>query len=310
MHSNQGRSWVSMGNPIGERDSVKSIISDFMKASDQHDCWSAFYQINDRYLSSYIDLGFRVIKIGEEGRIKLNQFSLEGRERKSMRNTCSRIEKEGYEFSIVLKCDFHLISDQLKQISDIWLSKNEMKEKGFSVGFFDKDYLSHFDTAVLKKNGEILAFANIWQSAQQEELSVDLMRSNSNAPSGAMEYIFVQLILFGKREGYQWFNLGMAPLAGLDDSSDPRSWQSLANIAFDLGEYFYNFRGVKAFKDKFSPEWESRYIAFPQNTSLAAVMTDLIRLISKKGQNLILRVEKNLEIEKQERDEQNDKKAA
>ena len=283
MHARQGQSWISMGNPIGQMASFEAIIRDFSLAADAYGGWPVFYQINASYLHVYINLGYRIMKIGEEAKVDLKFFTLEGRDKKTMRNTVSRIEREGFEFSIIDCKNFDTIKNEIEKISNAWLKKNAMKEKGFSLGFFDQNYLKKFDTAILKKNGSIVAFANIWKSANKFELSVDLMRTNEMAPSGAMEYIFIQLMLWGRDQAYRSFNLGMAPLAGLDQSIATKSWQSIGNIVYDIGEYFYNFRGVKAFKDKFSPSWESRYIAFPQGASPAAVVTDVTRLIAKSG---------------------------
>ena len=58
-------------------------------------------------------------------------------------------------------------------------------------------------------------------SAGKEELSIDLMRYVEEAPSGVMEYLFTELMLWGRKEGYRWFNLGMAPLSGLE----MRNWR-------------------------------------------------------------------------------------
>ena len=64
---------------------------------------------------------------------------------------------------------------------------------------------------LIRKNGKIVAFANLWCGAAKEELSIDLMRDSPDAPQGVMEYLFIQLMRWGKAKGYRWFNLGMVP---------------------------------------------------------------------------------------------------
>jgi len=31
-----------------------------------------------------------------------------------------------------------------------------------------------------------------------------------------MDYLFIELMLWGRQAGYRWFNLGMAPFVGLE----------------------------------------------------------------------------------------------
>ncbi|MEA3282302.1 MAG: phosphatidylglycerol lysyltransferase domain-containing protein [Euryarchaeota archaeon] len=70
------------------------------------------------------------------------------------------------------------------------------------------EYLKRFPVAVVRIDGRIVAFANIWQDAENEEFSIDLMRYRPDTPHGIMDYLFIKLMLWGKREGYQWFNMG------------------------------------------------------------------------------------------------------
>ena len=79
------------------------------------------------------------------------------------------------------------------------------------MGSFDNEYLSQFDVALVRRAGEIVAFANLWSTGTKRELSVDLMRFGPNSPRSAMDFLFAELMLWGRAQGYGWFNLGMAP---------------------------------------------------------------------------------------------------
>ena len=87
----------------------------------------------------------------------------------------------------------------------LWLSQKNTREKGFSLGFFNEEYLKRYPVAVVRKDQKIIAFANIWMGADKEEISVDLMRYHPEAPPGIMDYLFVELMLHAKQEGYRWF---------------------------------------------------------------------------------------------------------
>ncbi len=70
------------------------------------------------------------------------------------------------------------------------------------------------------------------------------MRHLPDAPNGVMDCLFVQLMMWGKQQGYQWFDLGMAPLSGLAARQFAPLWNRLGGLIYDHGEAFYNFAGV------------------------------------------------------------------
>jgi phosphatidylglycerol lysyltransferase len=115
---------------------------------------------------------------------------------------------------------------------------------------------------------------------QKEELSIDLMRYLPNAPNGIMDYLFLRLMLWGKEQGYTWFNLGMAPLAGLENRSLAPLWTRFGALVFGRSERFYNFQGLHQYKNKFAPRWEPRYLALPGGITLPRILANLSALIA------------------------------
>src|SRR3954452_22106829 len=206
MYGVEGRSWISMGDPMGPDDEKQELIWRFRELCDLHAGWPVFYEVQRQNLHFYLDLGLTLLKIGEQARVDLATFSLEGGSRKWMRKMQRRVEAESCGFSIEPAPP---ILPDLRAISDSWLAEKKTREKGFSLGFFAEDYIRHFPVAVVRREGAVVAFANLWPSGTKEELSVDLMRHLPDAPAGVMDYIFVSLIAWGQQEGYRWFNLGM-----------------------------------------------------------------------------------------------------
>jgi phosphatidylglycerol lysyltransferase len=178
---------------------------------------------------------------------------------------------------------------ELQSISDEWLSLKSTSEKGFSLGFFDDSYVRRFPIALLEVNGRIEAFANIWPGPQNVELSVDLMRHRATAPKNSMEGLFVFLMEWGKAQGYEWFNLGMAPLSGMEMSAASSLWVRLANYLYRYGQPFYNFQGLRAYKEKFDPVWEPRYLVYPGGLALPRVLADVSALIAGGYRGILLR---------------------
>jgi phosphatidylglycerol lysyltransferase len=169
---------------------------------------------------------------------------------------------------------------QLRQVSDEWLSEKSAAEKGFSLGFFKDSYISQCPCAIVEKGGQVVAFANLWVGENRKELSVDLMRYSSAAPKGMMDYLFVQIILWGRSQGYAWFSLGMAPLSGLEENRLAPTWHKIGRLIFRHGEDIYNFEGLRHYKEKFQPEWFPRYLAVSSGLALPGALLDVTTLIS------------------------------
>jgi len=281
MYDVEDRSWVAMGDPVGPEEEARELVWNFRELCDCYDGFPVFYQVSPENLHLYLDLGLSLLKLGEEARVNLGAFELEGSAMRAFRHTVNKVEREGYRFEIVPRDRVPSLMGAFQGISDAWLKSKETREKGFSLAFFKPDYVRRFPMAVVMKEDEVLAFANLLQGGAKEELSIDLMRYNPGSPNGIMDYLFVHLMLWGKREGFQWFNLGMAPLSGLEDRSLAPLWNRVGGLVFRHGEHFYNFEGLRNYKAKFDPDWTPKYLACPGGIAIPRVVVNIATLISR-----------------------------
>ncbi len=282
MYGVEGRTWVAMGDPIAANERERRELAwQFRELCERHGGWPVFYQIYPDNLGLYVELGLTLLKFGEEARVPLATFSLDGKSRKTMRHSVNRLERDGYRFELVDTAAVPALLPQLRAVSDAWLDGKSGGEKGFSLGFFDEDYLRIGPIAVVRHDTKVVAFANLWQGGG-EELSVDLMRYRPDSAQGVMDYLFIRIMLWGREQGFAWFNLGMAPLSGLQNRSLAPLWNRFGALVFGRGEAFYNFRGLHQYKDKFDPRWEARYLAAPGGMMvLPRVLADLTALIAR-----------------------------
>jgi phosphatidylglycerol lysyltransferase len=286
MYGIAGRSWVCMGDPIGPPAARSELAWRFREMVDLYAGWTVFYQAGQENLPLYLDMGLSLIKIGEEARVPLPAFSLAGQARKGLRYTRNMVEKEGCAFEIAPREAVAGLLPELKAVSDAWLANKHAREKKFSLGFFSEQYLMQCPVALVRKDGTIKAFANVWEGgpaapgAPREELSTDLMRYLPDAPPSVMEYLYVMLMLWGREQGYRWFNLGMAPFSGLETHALAPAWARLGSLLYTHGGQLYNFRGLRRFKDKFDPVWEAKYLASPGGTVPPRVLANIATLVS------------------------------
>lgn len=281
MYQIRGSSWIVMADPVGPREAWADLLWTIRSMADAAQGRLMLYQISSDMLELAIALGLQIVKYGEEAIVDAASFSLEGPRMRSIRQTVRRAEREGASFDVVPAAQVPALLPALATISDEWLETKGQREKGFSLGRFDPDYIARFDCAVIRVDDRIVAFANIWRTANGRELSVDLMRHGAGSPPGVMDYLFASLILWGREQGYARFSLGLAPLSGIEAHRLSPLWAKAAAAIFKRGERFYGFRGLRAYKEKFAPSWEPRYIAAPHGLGLVRTMRDLNLLIGR-----------------------------
>jgi phosphatidylglycerol lysyltransferase len=289
MYQIAGHNWIALGDPIGTQVGAEELVWRLREISDRHGGQTVFYQVCAERLALYVDLGLAALKIGEEARVPLASFSLEGGTRADLRQSHRRAQRDGASFEVVAPEGVDALMPALQRISDAWLTSKSTGEKRFSMGAFTPAYLRQFPLAVVRSQGEPAAFANLWTTGTRAELSVDLMRFDPDAPRSAMDYLFIELMLWGRAQGYRWFNLGMAPLSGLEAHPLAPAWHRVGNFIFRHGEHFYNFEGLRRYKAKFEPQWEPRYLVARGGIALPRVLIDVSVLIAGGMKELFAR---------------------
>ena len=280
MYDVYGRTWVALGDPVCAPAQMPEMIRLFLEKCDDFGGTPVFYEVGTPWLHHYVDFGLTFIKLGEEGRVDLESFNMDGSAGSKFRQVIRRLERDGGVFRMLTPADVPSVMNQLQKVSEDWLEKRAGSEKQFSLGFFDRDYISRFPVAVIERGGHIQAFATIWEGARKQELSVDLMRFSHEAPRDIMEALFVHVMKWGKTEGYHWFSLGMAPMSGFEQSPVAPLWTKAGLFLYEHGESIYNFQGLRAFKEKFKPEWYPRYLAYPGGLKLPRILADIAAIIS------------------------------
>jgi len=274
----KGRGAIALGDPIGPKADMAEAISGFQTFCDRNDWQPAFYQTLPEELEVYQNLGFQTLKIGEEAIVDLTTFTLEGKAGKNLRTSMNKFGKLGYSvqfYSPPISAD---LLRELRAISDQWLAHMEGAEKKFSLGWFDDDYLRECEIAVVQnKEGRPVAFANIIPEYQNPEATIDLMRHQAEIERGTMDFLFVSLFQHFKGRGFKGFNLGLAALSGVGETDDSTRMEKGMNYLYEHLNQFYNFQGLRSYKDKFHPHWESRYIVYLRLTALPDVAVALVR---------------------------------
>lgn len=281
---------VVMGDPSGKKADFAYAIEAFISAADLLNYQPVFYEAHEETVMILHEFGYDFIKMGEEGLVDLSTFTTSGKKMKGTRASVNKIVKDGYTFE-VLKPPF---SDAqltiFKEISDSWLQGK--KEKGFSLGFFSEDYLQRTEIAVVKnQQEEVVAFANIIPTYTDTIGTIDLMRHHlDKAPSGSMDFLFLNLFDYLKAHGIRYFNLGMAPLSNVGQSRKSFIQERIASLVYEFGSHFYSFQGLRDYKEKYAAIWNPRYTLYSRDSWIAYVVIALLIIDNKPVDSQVTRL--------------------
>jgi len=284
---------VGLGDPCGDPAAFNAAIIAFREYADRHDLTPCFYEVGETHIPRYHDAGFALFKLGETALVKLADFTTAGKRGEALRHSVNRARRGGVSIDLFEQPLAPELWSQLRAVSDAWLAEHHTAEKSFSLGNYNEAYLSRAPIAVARLTDRVVAFASLMPDyGSHRELSIDLMRHHPDAPPGTMDYLFVELHEYARRQGYLYFNLGISPLGGVGKTRYARPSEKLARLAFEFGNRFYNYKGLRSFKEKFHPEWRSAYMAYPVLTPLPMLLVDTAALIAGGYRQIFLKTSK------------------
>jgi phosphatidylglycerol lysyltransferase len=270
---------VALENPVAENpQEMRTCIAAFDKFCYECGLKSIFYRVPEENLQVYRSLGKKALFLGQEGIVDLSTFSLEGGSKKSLRNALKRIGEKGLKVIVHIPPIKDGMLQKLKSVSDEWLNSTERDEIIFSQGMFVWNELK-LQTIITIENAEekIIAFLNIIPDYAKGEGTYDLMRKTKDAPNGIMDFILVELFNYLKTQNYSSVNLGLAPMSGMDD---PHTFpEKSMKFAYEKIKSFSHYKGLREFKEKFSPLWQNEYLIYSHDYDLLQVPSVLANVI-------------------------------
>ena len=277
---------VVMGDPIGDPDFWPFALADFLRRAEEQNLIPLFYEAGEEVTLLLHNYGYEFMKFGESAKVDLSTFTLTGKSGRKFRAAVNKVENKGYSFTVKEPPFSDAFMDDLEHISSSWLG--DRQEKGFSLGFFDRDYLRLSPIAcVLDAEGRVQAFSNFLVCNSEVDSSVDLMRYNPETESnGIMDYLFVQMFLYLKDKGVKAFDLGMAPLSRVGMEEHSFFQEKIAYLVYAFTNRFYSFSGLRNYKEKFAPVWEPRFLSYPKDSSLLFDLLTIYKIDNRKVKTL------------------------
>lgn len=258
---------VVLGEPVCAEEYKADILQEFDRQCRRMGLKAAFYRVDEAGIPYFRQLKMKKLMIGQEGIIDVAHFSLEGRDKKSLRNGLNSLQKKGYTVAVHHAPHAAEFIQQLKIVSDEWLQNFTREEMIFAQGMFDERELMQQDVITVE-NGEkkIVAFMNIIPSYAADECTYDLIRKTHDAPAAVADALMVQLIGYARDHHKLFINLGMVPLAGITQPDNPA--EQLLKVLTPSMKRFKQFHGLREFKEKYATCWENKYLVYGHDFDL------------------------------------------
>ncbi len=275
------RSWVAVGDPLGPERDVVDLVWRFRELCEKRGGWPVFYDVREDYLPLYVDIGLARLEYGEEALVPLENISLDRGTLREFRYATRKLEREGLSFQMLPPEEVSERLPELRAVSDRWKSGRNAPDVALSGGRFVEDYVRRLPVAVARRDGHIVAFAVVWIAAERTEVAADFVRHHPDAPEGILDYLFVQLMLWGGAEGYEHFSFGTTPLTGAAAAALAPLWSRIAALPFRHREHFHDLRDLRAYVSRFQPQWQPRFIATPGGLVTSRVLRSIAALATR-----------------------------
>jgi len=270
---------IGLEDPVCAEENKLEVLEEFYLQCKKMGLRVAFYRVDENSIVWFNQLRKQKIIIGQEAILDAQNFTLQGKDKRSLRNGLNSLEKKGFITQIHFAPQKNELVKELQLISDQWLQAFEKEEQVFSQGMFNADELMKQDIiTIVNDEGEIAAFLNIIPDYSPEECTYDLIRKKSDAPGGCMDALIIKMIDYAKEKQFKYINLGMVPMTGITDPQSPS--EQIIKFAGEKLKRFKHFQGLRDFKEKYATIWENKYLVYENDFDLIQLPAALNKVMT------------------------------
>jgi lysyl-tRNA synthetase, class II len=258
-----GGTAIITGDPIGEPEERLELMAEFRRVARTMGWRVAIAGAGEEALVDYDELGFRSIYLGDEAYVRPEEFSLEGRPIRKVRQSVTRLEKAGYRAEIVSPGELSPeVRDEIRSVSEEW--RGNWPERGFTMAM--DALFAYSDTLLAIAYGpddRIGGFIQLVPAPACRAYSLASMRRRRETPNGLMEFLIVETIAWGREHDVSEVSLNFSVFAEYL-RADHGLFRALL-LKFDR---LFQLERLHSFNRKFFPRWRRRYFCFERWTDL------------------------------------------
>jgi phosphatidylglycerol lysyltransferase len=271
---------IVLEEPVCAEENKIMVLREFDSHCRKMGLKTAFYRVDESSVSYFQFLRKRKLLIGQEGILEIENFSLDGRDKKSLRNGLNSLQKKGFSTATVKAPLPAELVAEMKEVSDEWLQTYNKKEMVFSQGMFSPKIAGHDVIIIRDSEQKLKAFLDIIPDFAPGEITYDLIRKTADAPGGCMDALIIDLVNYAKDHGAKFLNLGLVPMAGIEEPDNTA--EQLIQFAYKKLKRFRHYSGLRSFKEKYASAWHNKYLIYENDFDLLQLPMALNKAMQPK----------------------------
>jgi lysyl-tRNA synthetase class 2 len=269
---------VVSGDPIGDPHAFGEVADGFLRFCHSRAWRVSALGVGPMGRDLWEERGLRTIYVGDEAIVRPEDFSLEGRAIRKVRQSVTRLHKAGFTAEITYAGELEPARwHEIERISAAWL--DGAPERGFSMAIDDMRAPEHGRAVLalaLDPEGRVAGFVHLAPVPASHGLSLSTMRRLPDTPNGLMEFVLCEMFAWARAHGVERVSLNFAAFGELLRAEGAQGRrQRVLRFALGKCDRYFQVERLLAFNRKFLPLWEPRYAAFESysDVPVAALVT-------------------------------------
>ncbi|MFJ5922761.1 phosphatidylglycerol lysyltransferase domain-containing protein [Kitasatospora sp. NPDC092948] len=266
---------LASGDPIGDPEAWPGAIDAWLAEAREHAWVPAVMGASEEAGVIYARHGLDALELGDEAIVELDEFSLDGRAMRVVRQAYNRVKRAGYTVRIRRHEDIpESEMAELVSKADHW--RDGATERGFSMALGRLGDPGDGRCVMLEcfdGDGELRALLSFvpWGA---HGLSLDLMRRDRDSENGLMEFMVIELLQRANEVELERVSLNFAMFRSVFERGSKlgagpvlRLWRSV------LGFFsrWWQIESLYRANAKYRPIWEPRYLLFEKSSEIPRI---------------------------------------
>ncbi|MGW7195065.1 phosphatidylglycerol lysyltransferase domain-containing protein [Streptomyces chryseus] len=266
---------LASGDPIGDPEAWPGAIEPWLAEAREHGWIPAVMGASEEGGTVYARHGLDALELGDEAIVEIDEFTLEGRAMRTVRQAYNRVKRAGYTVRVRRHAD--IPDDEMAELlrrADDW--RDGETERGFSMALGRLGDPADGQCVMLEcadAQGDLRAVLSFvpWGP---HGLSLDLMRRDRDSENGLMEFMVIELLQSAGQFGITQVSLNFAMFRSVFERGSKlgagpvlRMWRSLLSFF----SRWWQIESLYRANAKYRPIWEPRFMLFEKSSDLLRI---------------------------------------